>query len=59
VRQFGQLPGGILGGIVEDVVFDTLNHHAVCALDLAIAARVRHRGVVDVDEAVLAEVPKV
>jgi hypothetical protein len=38
------------------VVFDALEHHAVCSLDLAVAAWMGHRGVVDVDEAVLAEV---
>jgi hypothetical protein len=37
-------------------VFDALEHHAVCSLDLVIAAWVGYRGIVDVDEAVLAEV---
>jgi hypothetical protein len=42
-----------LRSIVEDAVFDGLKHHVICSLDLAIALRVGHRGVVDVDEAVL------
>jgi hypothetical protein len=46
-----------LGGVVEDAIFDALKHHAVCSLDLAVAARVCHRGVVDVDEAILVEIP--
>jgi hypothetical protein len=45
-----------LQGFVEDAVFDALKHHVVCSLDLAIAAWMGHRGVVDVDEAVLVEV---
>jgi hypothetical protein len=36
-----------------------LKHYAVCSLDLAVALWVGHRGVVDVDEAVLAKVPEV
>jgi hypothetical protein len=48
-----------LRGVIKDAIFDALDHHAVCSLDLAIATWVGHRGVVDVDEAVLAEVPEV
>jgi hypothetical protein len=48
-----------LQGVVEDAVFDALKHHAVCSLDLGVAAWMGHRGVVDVDEAVLVEVPEV
>jgi hypothetical protein len=43
-----------LRSIVEDAVFD-----AICPLDLAVAPQVGHRGVVDIDEAVLAEIPEV
>jgi hypothetical protein len=48
-----------LRSIVEDAIFDGLMHHAICPLDLAVAPRVGHRGVVDIDEAVLAEIPGV
>jgi hypothetical protein len=48
-----------LGSVVEDAVLDALKHHVVCAFDLAVAAWVRHRGVIYVDELVLAEVPKI
>jgi hypothetical protein len=45
-----------LRGVGEDAVFDAMKHHAVCSLDLVVAAWMGHRGVVDVDEAVLADV---
>jgi hypothetical protein len=45
-----------LGGVVKDAIFDALKHHVVHSLDLAVAARVCHRGVVDVDEVVLVEI---
>jgi hypothetical protein len=48
-----------LRSIVEDIVFDALKYHAICSLDLVVALWMGHRGVVDVDEAVLAEVPEV
>jgi ABC-type uncharacterized transport system permease subunit len=48
-------PGRILRSVVEDAVFDSLKHHAIGSLDLAVAPWVSHRGVVDVNEAVLAK----
>jgi hypothetical protein len=48
-----------LGGFVEDAVLDALKHHVVCAFDLAVAARVHHREVVYVDDAVLVEILEV
>jgi hypothetical protein len=51
--------GPVLRSVVEDAVFDGLKHHAMCSLDLAVAPPVGHRGVVDVDEAVLAKIPEV
>jgi hypothetical protein len=51
--------GHVLRGVIEDAIFDGLKHHAVCSLDLAIAPWVGHRRVVDVDEAVLAEILEV
>jgi ABC-type uncharacterized transport system permease subunit len=48
-----------LRSVVEDVVFDVLKHHAIGSLDLAVAPWVGHRRVVDVDEAVLVEIPEV
>jgi hypothetical protein len=36
-----------------------LKYHVICSFDLAVAPRVGHRGVVDVDESVLAKIPEV
>jgi hypothetical protein len=52
-------PSHVLRSVVEDNVFDGLKHHAICSLDLAVAPWVGHRGVVDVDEAVLAKILEV
>jgi hypothetical protein len=49
-------PSRVLRSVVEDAVFDGLKHHAICLLDLAVSPWVGHRGVVDVDEAVLAKI---
>jgi hypothetical protein len=49
----------VLRSVVEDVVFNGLKHHVICSLDLAVAPWVGHQRVVDVDEAVLAEIPEV
>jgi hypothetical protein len=57
VWELRQPPGGVLGGVVEDAVLDTLKCHSICAFDLAVATWVCHRGLVDVDETILAEVP--
>jgi hypothetical protein len=59
VRQLCMPPGRILRSVVKVAVFDGLKHHAICSLDLAIAPWVGHRGVVDVDEAILAKIPEV
>jgi hypothetical protein len=40
-------------------VLDALKHHAACAFDLAVAAWVHDRGIINVNEVVLAEVPKI
>jgi hypothetical protein len=52
-------PGRVLQRVVEDAVFDGLRNHAICSLDVAVAPWVGHRGVVDVDEAVLAKILEV
>jgi hypothetical protein len=52
-------PGRVLRSVVEDAIFDGLKQHTICPLDLAVAPWVGHRGVVDVDEAVLAKIPEV
>jgi hypothetical protein len=51
--------GRVLLSVVEDAVFDVLKHHAIFSLDLVVAPRVGHRGVVDVDEVVLAKISEV
>jgi hypothetical protein len=38
VGQFSEPSGHVLRGVVKDAVFDALEHHAVCSLDLAVAA---------------------
>jgi hypothetical protein len=47
-----------VGGVVLDTVFECLEHHVVVFLDLAVAQWVGDRGVVDVDEVILAKVPE-
>jgi hypothetical protein len=59
VRQLCERSGRVLQSIVEDAVFDGLKYHAICSLDLAVAAWMGHQGVVDIDEAVIAKVPEV
>jgi hypothetical protein len=59
VRQICEPSGRILRSVVEDAVFDGLKYHAICSLDLAVAPWMGHRRVVDVDETILAKVPKV
>jgi hypothetical protein len=44
------------GGVVVDTVLESLEHHVVGSLDLAVAPWVGDRGVVDVDEVILAKV---
>jgi hypothetical protein len=51
-------PGGIVGGVIVDTVLESLEHHAVGSFDLAVTPWVGDRGVVDVDEVVLAKVPE-
>jgi hypothetical protein len=51
--------GRVLRSFVEDVVFDSLKHQAICSLDLSVAPRVGHEGVVDFDEAILAKILEV
>jgi hypothetical protein len=46
-------PGHVLRCVVEDAVFEGLKYHVICSFDLAVAPWMGHRGVVDVDEAVL------
>jgi hypothetical protein len=50
--------GGIVGGIAVDTVLECLEHHAVGSLDLAVTPWVGDRGVVDIDEIILAKVPE-
>jgi hypothetical protein len=59
MRQLCMPPGRVLRSVIEDAIFDGLEHHAICSLDLAIAPWVGHLGVVDVDEVVLAKIPEV
>jgi hypothetical protein len=59
MRLLCVLSGHVLRGVVEDAVFDGLKHHAVCSLDLAVAKWVGHQRIVEVNEAVLAEIPEV
>jgi hypothetical protein len=40
------------------MVFESLEHHVVVSFDLAVAPWVGDRGVVDVDEVILAKVPE-
>jgi hypothetical protein len=59
MRKLCEPSGHVLRSVVEDAVFDGLKYHAIGSLDLAVAAWMGHRGVVDVDEVVLAKVPEV
>jgi hypothetical protein len=40
------------------MIFDSLKDHAISTLDLVVAPRVGDRGVIDVNGAVLEEIPK-
>jgi hypothetical protein len=53
MQELCKPPGGVLGSVVEDAVLDALKYHAICTFNLVVAASVRHRSVIDVDEAVL------
>jgi hypothetical protein len=37
--QFSQPSGGLLEGVIKDVIFDALKHHVGRSVDLAVAAR--------------------
>ena len=58
MRKLGEPPSGVRRRIVKDAIFHGLEDHAIGPLDLSIAPWVRQRGVVDVNEVVLAKVPK-
>jgi hypothetical protein len=54
--QLGYPPGGIVGGVFVDTVFESLKPHAVVSFDLAVTPWVGDRGIIDIDKVILAEV---
>jgi hypothetical protein len=58
MRQLGETSGGVVGSVVVDTILECLDHHAIGSFDLAVTPWVGDRGIVDVNEVILAEVPE-
>jgi hypothetical protein len=56
MRQLSQPSSGVVGSVVVDTILECLEHHAVGSFDLAVTPWVGDRGIVDVNEVILAEV---